>query len=339
VRQDGFDSDKKGAVMFNYPCLKGSLSKALLACSAMTLANVSYADIIDGCESKPIAEKFEEFGRTGKMPPDLLAWLNDPEAQYVEPFKAFDNVDYVGICWVSSWVVKTSEGAVLIDTLYGPYVDQLITNLKHVGVELEDIKYVLMTHGHFDHAGGAYQLKALMPNARFVMTEKGFAEAKEEADSSAGSPREWKMIDPDLVIEDGDTITLGDNVFTAYFTPGHTPGTASYEYTVIDGEQSYQAFTVGGLGMNAIEGPEQAEDFTRSIDTMLSLVHRDKNPLQVHLSAHGFSNNLMENAAILKDRKLGEKHPMVDRQGFEDQLMELRKNSVERTAIEKAKQE
>ena len=90
------------------------------------------------------------------MPADLGRWLGDAKAQYIEPYQAFDNVHYVGVCWVSAWLVKTSAGVVLIDTLHEPFADQLIENIKKVGVDPADIKYVLMTHGHFDHVGGAY---------------------------------------------------------------------------------------------------------------------------------------------------------------------------------------
>ncbi|MBJ7539604.1 MBL fold metallo-hydrolase [Marinomonas transparens] len=314
-----------------------TLVTTLVACTLGTLSLPSMAADLEGCQSAPILEKFEQFGATGRMPRDLGMWLGNPEAQAIEPYKVFDNVDYVGICWVSSWVIKTSEGAVLIDTLYGPFTDQLIGKLDKVGVKPEEVKYVLITHGHFDHAGGAYTLKSLLPNARFVMTAEGFAEAKKGAERSAVSPRAWKMIEPDMVVYNGTKITLGDNVFTAYATPGHTPGTASYEYTVKDGNKSYQGFTVGGLGMNAIKSQEQAEDYIGSVDAMLAMLERDENPLQVHLSAHGFSNNLPENAAKLQTRQSGELHSMVDGEGFKQQLWRLRGIAEERVAIEKAK--
>jgi metallo-beta-lactamase class B len=70
------------------------------------------------------------------------------------PFKVFDNVYYVGICWVSAWLLKTSDGLVLIDTLYEPYTDRLLENIKKLGFDPADIKLILVTHGHFDHAGG-----------------------------------------------------------------------------------------------------------------------------------------------------------------------------------------
>ena len=195
---------------------------------------------------------FEEFGRTGRMPPEVGAWLHDPSAQYIAPWKAFDNVTYVGVCWVSAWAIRTSDGVVLIDTLHEPHVDQLVANLRKAGIDPADIKYVLMTHGHFDHAGGAARLRPLLPNAKFAMTQIGWDEAIKSAKRSEGTPGRWTMMPQDLVVKDGDVIRLGDNSFGVLETPGHTLGTASYTYDVKDGTHTYRAITVGGLGLNAI---------------------------------------------------------------------------------------
>jgi metallo-beta-lactamase class B len=72
------------------------------AFAALACSGVAHADDIHGCASKPIRERFEEFGRTGRMPPDLGRWLSDPKEQVVQPYQAFDNVYYVGLCWVSA---------------------------------------------------------------------------------------------------------------------------------------------------------------------------------------------------------------------------------------------
>ena len=210
-------------------------SFALAFLLATASNNPLLAEPFEGCPSKAILARFEDFGRTGKMPPDLGRWLGDQKAQYIEPWKAFDNVYFVGVCWVSAWVIRTSDGVVLIDTLHEPHVDQLIANLQKVGVDFADIKYVLMTHGHFDHVGGAAKLKPLLPNAKFAMTKTGWYEAMELARESEATPRRWSMIPQDVVVKDGDVIQLGGNTFDVLETPGHTLGTASYAFDVRDG--------------------------------------------------------------------------------------------------------
>ena len=119
-------------------------------CPAFT-ASAAAADM----NSSEVSRLFQEFGATKRMPPKLDAWLNDPACQKRAPYRAFDNVWQVGLTWVSAWAVDTKEGWVLIDTTHEPFVGMLIDNLRAVGVPLDQIRYVLMTHGHFDHAGGA----------------------------------------------------------------------------------------------------------------------------------------------------------------------------------------
>jgi metallo-beta-lactamase class B len=314
------------------------IKKTFLATGAGVLlaGAAAHADDIQGCASKPVLERFEEFGRTGRMPPDLGRWLSDPKQQVVQPYRAFDNVYYVGLCWVSAWIIKTPDGAILIDTLHEPFADQLIANIKAVGVDPKDIRYVLMTHGHFDHTGGAFKLKPLT-NAQFVMTRTGWDEAAASAAASQTTPRPWTIIAPDRVVRDGDEIRLADQVVGVYETPGHTWGTASYTFTVKDGDKQYRAITVGGLGLNAIENSKQVDAYIASVDRIAKLSEKAGDPVQVHLTTHPFSNGLTEAKENLKNRKAGEPHPLVDPEGFRSQLDALRAGAVDRLAAEKQK--
>jgi metallo-beta-lactamase class B len=305
------------------------------ACALAAGASPALAQPFDGCPSAPILERFESFGRSGRMPMELGRWLNDPKAQYIEPFRAFDDVFFVGVCWVSAWVVRTSAGPVLIDTLHEPHVDQLLANLKRVGVDPSELRYVLMTHGHFDHVGGAARIRALAPSARFVMTRRGWDEAMASARQTAGTPRAWNMVDVDVVVADGDVVTVGDTPFRVYETPGHTFGTASYEFPVRDGATRHVAFTVGGLGLNAIQNSGQVEAFIASVRRIEGLVARRPDPVTVHLTTHPFSNGLIEAAERLKTRGASQPHPLVDPEGFSNQLRTLRLGAEERLEVER----
>lgn len=292
---------------------------------------------IAGCCSAEILQKFVEFGKTGMMPNDLAKWLDDPKAQYIPPWKPFDNVHFVGVCWVSAWLIETSDGVVLIDTMYGPHVDQLIKNIHATGIDFADIRYVLMTHGHFDHVGGAARLKPLLPNAQFAMTRKGWDETAADVAMWQGTPNAYEAIAPEIVLEDGDTIICGDATFTAIETPGHTWGTASYLYDVLDHGHRHRAITVGGLGLNAIEGPEQVEAFIDSLDRIEGLAKDKSDPVMVHLTMHGFSANLEENRQILAVRKSGEANVFLNSQAVLDEVSFLRGGAVRRLEIERQK--
>ena len=314
----------------------GSLASAVAVATLLGLLATwpARAQVPTDCDSKTITAAFEPFLRTGKMPPGLGQWLVDPKAQTMEPYRAFDNVYYVGVCWVSAWLVTASDGAVLIDTLHDPFGDLLIANIRKVGVDPASIKYVLMTHGHFDHVGGAYKLKALT-KARFAMTEKGWDEGIKSAQASQSTPRPWTMIEKDLVVKDGDVITVGDTSLGVYETPGHTFGTASYAFTVRDGVRAYQAFTVGGLGLNAVQSSKQVEAYIASVTRILQLAQRPTDPITVHLTTHPFSNALTESAQRLKTRGPVDPHPLVDQAGFISQLEALRTGAEERLVIER----
>jgi metallo-beta-lactamase class B len=223
---------------------------------------------------------------------------------------------------------------VLIDTLHEPHVDQLVANLGKVGINLSDIKYVLMTHGHFDHVGGVAKLKPLLSNARFVMTQTGSDEAMESAKASESTPLSWSMIPQDVVVKDGDVIRLAGNTFGVLETPGHTLGTASYTFDVKDGTSTYRAITVGGLGLNAIKNSKQVEGFIASLDRLSGLA-KPNQPVTVHLTTHGFSNGMTEVGYRLPARKPGELNPLVDPGGFLEQLASLRSGAEVRLDIER----
>lgn len=319
--------------------MSNTIAKGLAAAlAAMVAMPASAQALFDGCPSDQILEKFAEFGRTGRMMPDLGRWLSTPDAQFIEPWSPFDNVDFVGICWVSAWLVHTDDGTVLIDTLYGPFTSQLLENIETTGTDLNDIKYVLMTHGHFDHVGGAAALKPHVPNATFVMTQTGWDEALKSSMLSQGSgPRAWEMIEPERVVADGDTITLGDNTFTVLETPGHTWGTVSYTYDVKHGNDVHRAVTIGGLGLNAIEGATQVEAFIDSLDRIRVLAEASDGAIDVHLTTHGFSNGLDEDRQEMAQRADGDPNIMIDPDGLLAQIETLRAGAVARLAIEKQK--
>jgi metallo-beta-lactamase class B len=295
------------------------------------------AQPFDGCPSAAIGTAFEDFGKTGRMSPALGRWLNDLEAQRITPFRAFDDAYFVGVCWVSAWLLPTPQGHFLIDTLHEPHTAELLDNIRKAGFDPQDIRYVLITHGHFDHAGGAARLKRELKNARFVMTETGWAEAIASASASTGKPGAWEMIPRDIVGREGDTWTLAGRTVTMLETPGHTLGTASYLYDVHDGARAYRAVTVGGLGLNAIQNSRQVELYLESVAKLDRLAASGSRPVEVHLTTHPFSTGLMEQRAALARRHAGEPQPLVNASALHEQLEGLERGARERLVIERAK--
>ena len=271
------------------------------------------------------------------MPAPLRTWLGDLDGQRIAPFKAFDDAWFVGACWVSAWLLPTPQGRFLIDTLHEPHAAGLLDNIRKAEFDPQDIRYVLITHGHYDHAGGAARLKRALKNARFVMTETGWAEAIASASGSSGTPGAWEMIARDIVAKDGDAWTLGGRTVTLLETPGHTLGTASYLFDVHDGSRAYRAVTVGGLGLNAIQNARQVELYIESVERLDRMASAGARPIEVHLTTHPFSTGLMEQRAMLAGRKSGDVHPLVDAAALRAQLEALGRGAKERLVVERAK--
>jgi len=321
----------KGAAM------RDRLRSALAALALLSAHAPGHAQALTSkCESAPLMAAFTVFGDTGRMPPELARFLGDEPANATEPYKAFDNVYYVGICWVSAWLITSPHGHVLIDTLYGPFTGRLLRNIRALGLDPGDIKLVVVTHGHFDHAGGIGQLKSeLAQGTRFAMTREGWREAAEDSRSHPRFP--WTMIEPDLVLADGQTVMGGDVAIQAFETPGHSMGTASFAFDAHDGDRSYRAFTVGGLGLNRIRGPEQVEAFIASLKRIRELAQDAARPVEAHLTTHGFSTGLTEAKDRLGTRKPADPHPLVDPVGFRNLLDELQAGAEKRLDIERRK--
>ena len=151
------------------------------------------------------------------------------DSWYAEPARVFDNLYFVGGKIHSSWALTTREGIILIDTIYAYNSEELIVGgMKKLGLDPKNIKYVLVSHAHADHIGGAEMLQSRY-GARVVMGGADW-------DQVARFPNRYKTMSPkrDIVATDGMKITLGGETVTVWLTPGHTPGTISYTFPVLD---------------------------------------------------------------------------------------------------------
>ena len=170
------------------------------------------------------------------------------ELQKKEPFKIFDNVWYVGIQTAAIYLLPSNGGHVLFDATDDETAPLVLDNIRKAGFNPRDIRYLIITHAHFDHFGGAERIRQAT-GARVGMSAVDWKQA-EQLQAQALKPGEKvrPRIARDLVIEDGQTITLGDNTLKFYVTPGHTPGSTSTEFRARDGNRTYRVLVPGGLG-------------------------------------------------------------------------------------------
>ena len=255
---------------------------------------------------------------------------NDPVAQRVEPFQIFDNLYYVGIEWVSSYLLVTTDGLILIGSLYGDFIDNVTDGIRAVGFDPSDLKYVLVTHGHFDHVGGAARFQEAY-GARVGMTEADW----ELAEQPPSDPRyEIDVPVHDMVIADGDTLQLGDTEIRFYVTPGHTEGVLSMEFPVRDGGEEHRAFVFGGVGLN-FDGVHRTNLYLDSVARIRRLAGEEGNPVEVNITNHAGMGRVFERAEQLASRGPSDPHPFVDPQGFLDWLVELQRNAEHKLVVER----
>jgi metallo-beta-lactamase class B len=236
-----------------------------------------------------------------------------------EPGQAFDNLYYVGSAWVSAWVLKTSDGLILIDALNNnkEAADLIEGGMRRLGLDPAQIRYVLVTHGHGDHYGGA-QMLAERYRARVVASEIDWKmmETGLEFDS-----KQWdRPPKRDMAVKDGDTLKLGDTTVRFMVTPGHTLGTISPVFDVRHEGQAHKAMIWGGTSFNFGRDMGRLDSYIAQTERMRQLSAQWG--IDVPLSNHpGFDGTVVK----LKARATAPKgaNPFVSGQPVVDRAMRV----------------
>lgn len=166
----------------------------------------------------------------------------------VTPTKVFDQLYSVGQNAVSAWALDTADGIILFDALNSPAEAREILepNLEQLGLDPKRIRYVIVTHGHGDHWGGAKYLQDTY-GAKVVLSDADWKML--ESPTRGGGPfRDLVPPRRDITARDGDTITLGGTKVQLYVTPGHTPGALSVIFPVTDKGEAHVVGLMGGSG-------------------------------------------------------------------------------------------
>jgi metallo-beta-lactamase class B len=180
----------------------------------------------------------------------------------VEPTRIFDNLYYIGFDDVGAFAMKTSAGILLVDTLNTPQEAEevLAGRLVKVGLNPADVKYILIGHGHYDHFGGAsYFQDKYRPRVAMSGADWNLIETPNTFQSDRARPKR------DVVVKDGQKVTLGDTTLTVMLTPGHTPGTLAILIPVKDKGKPYTALLLSGG--TATPTPASLAAFEKALNT------------------------------------------------------------------------
>lgn len=173
---------------------------------------------------------------------------------YITPNKIFGPIYFVGIHSASTHIIDTGDGLILIDPGNPETLWIVLDNIKELGFDPKDIKKIIMSHGHYDHAGGTKELVAIT-GAKTYIGKDDLKMVTGEEDTSLSKDPDYRYkysFTPDVLLSDSDVITLGNISVLCLSTPGHTDGTMSFFFDVSDGEKTFRAGMHGGVGLNTL---------------------------------------------------------------------------------------
>jgi metallo-beta-lactamase class B len=210
--------------------------------------------------------------------------------------QVFDNLYFVGGDWVSAWVLKTSEGLILIDALNNAQEAQALIEggMQKLGLDPRQIKYIVVTHGHGDHYGGAtYLVDKYHPHVIASEADWNMMHGTLEFNSAAWGPPPAR----DISVRDGQKLTLGDTTMTFYVTTGHTLGTLSPAFDVRAGGRTHHALLWGGTSFNFGNDFSRLQSYVANTERMRTLATRA--PVDVLLSNHsGWDGSIAKMASV-----------------------------------------
>jgi metallo-beta-lactamase class B len=221
---------------------------------------------------------------------------------FAEPAKVFDNFYFVGSKIHNSWALTSTEGIILIDTLWTyNSEEEIVGGLKKLGLDPANVKYVIISHAHPDHVGGAKLMQDRF-HSRIVMGGPDWDSIEKSVNGyPEGKPKR------DIIADDGQKITLGDAAVTIIATPGHTPGTLSMIFTV---EDNGKPLTVAYSGGTAFNFPSTVANFDAYIQSQTKMAAAAASAnATVLMSNHSEFDSAITKIRLIPTRKPGEPHP------------------------------
>jgi len=199
------------------------------------------------------------------------------DSEPVEPFRVIGNIYYVGAKGLSSYLITTPAGHILHDTGTDEMHDVIRANVEKLGFEVQDIKFMVSSHAHFDHMQGHAAMKRAT-GAQIVALGGDAVAIESGQDNSALGDEGWEPVEVDRVVEDGETLTLGGTTLRAVWTGGHTQGATMWMTKVQEGDQTYSVAFRGGeipnAGVPLVDNPRHptvVEDTQRTLHLLKEL--------------------------------------------------------------------
>lgn len=270
-------------------------ASALAGCAATTVPEPRLATDaqIAAAEAEPVSEFAAEMRWNERM----------------APFTILDNVHYVGTAGIGVFLISTPQGHILIDGALAQSVPQILDNIRTLGFEPKDVKYILNTHAHFDHAAGLAGLQRAS-GAKVIggAADKPYLEAG-HVDHGPTMDALFPPVRVDRTVGDGDTVALGGTTLTAHLTPGHSPGCTSWSLMARDSKGTprkvflHCSASLGGQSLVPPAYPGMADNYRASFAKVRGM------QADVFLANHDIFFGLHEKRAR---QLVGEKDAFID---------------------------
>ena len=212
--------------------------------------------------------------------------IRNPWEGRIEPFRIVGNVYFAGTFQASCHIVDTGEGLILIDPGYANTLYLVVSSIYKLGFRPEDIKYIINTHWHWDHTEATAAL-AELSGAKTLLGWQDEENAK-------------RYFTPDILLKDGDSLSLGNTAISFMETPGHTKGTVSLFFDTQDNGVTYRGGMFGGAGANTLR--KEAFDFEGCREAYYASLERlQKEKVDVFIGNHVWNNDTFTKGKLLME--------------------------------------
>jgi metallo-beta-lactamase class B len=269
----------------------------------------------------------------------LLAASITSQIAYFEPFPAhrvIGNVYYVGSKDLASYLITSDDGHILINSGFEKTVPLIQKGVESLGFKMSDIKILLASHAHADHAAGLALAKEQTGAKVYIMRGDDRVIASGGEGQYLYHISRWKPCKVDRVLDDGEEVKLGKLTLVAHRTPGHTRGCTTWTWRVEDGGKSLDVVVIGSPNVNPgyrlvdnRDYPEIADDFTGAFRVLKSL------PCDVFLGAHGAYYGMLDKYERAKSGS--NTNPFIDPKGYRDYVDLKEKAFRDTLAAQRAK--
>jgi metallo-beta-lactamase class B len=291
---------KLAIVIAPFAAGSASLAQTVRPDNPQSLAHVEEAKRLAGDDSW-LNGPFNFYCVAGKARP------NSTTAPAMEPIKLFDNLYAVGNSEATVHAITTSQGIILIDSGYADRVEtEVVEGLLKVGLDPTNVKYVLVGHGHGDHFGGSSYFQAHGARVGLSAADWDLMYPPNPPANAANQVKPKR----DLVLTEGQPLTLGDTTITFVAIPGHTPGSLGFIFPVREGRQSHVAGLFGGTILTVDRITTMGlQQYVQSIAHYLDVAK--KMNVDVEVQNHPLFDMTPDRLATLRTRKTGEPNPFL----------------------------